>query len=165
MQQRLGILDRLAEQLKTQAESLDQKIELMSSQIKRQDKDLLIYKHLALKDQSKDLAQQAESFGDKLVLIKQMDNLDPQGLRAMLDELKASMNNAVIVLFAVHSGNLAVVAGLSKALVGKAPSAAELVKRLCGKGGGREDMAQGGGPLPEDLADRLEMIKQLIVES
>ena len=83
----------------------------------------------------------------------------------MLDELKASMNNAVIVLFAVHSGNLAVVAGLSKALVGKAPSAAELVKRLCGKGGGREDMAQGGGPLPEDLADRLEMIKLLIVES
>ena len=55
-----------------------------------------------------------------------------------------------------------VIAGVSKNVLGKAPSAAELVKHLCGKGGGRDDMAQGGGVVPPDLKEKVEQIREMI---
>ncbi|HAU2071550.1 TPA: hypothetical protein JBK22_07305, partial [Legionella pneumophila] len=55
-----------------------------------------------------------------------------------------------------------VIAGVSKNIIGKAPSAAQLVRHLCGKGGGRDDMAQGGGVVPEDLNGKIKEIKEMI---
>ncbi|MFO3149785.1 DHHA1 domain-containing protein, partial [Legionella pneumophila serogroup 1] len=53
-------------------------------------------------------------------------------------------------------------AGVSKNIIGKTPSAAQLVRHLCGKGGGRDDMAQGGGDVPEDLNSKIKEIKEMI---
>jgi len=51
---------------------------------------------------------------------------------------------------------------VSKSLQGKAPSAAALIKHLCGKGGGRDDMAQGGGQKPSDLDAKIVDMKRMI---
>jgi alanyl-tRNA synthetase len=164
MHKRLHILQTVSQQLKTQPDAVESKVALWLQTIKQQEKDLLQYRQGALQQESSHVRKEAQIYGDVAILIKQLDHLDAQSLRTMLDQLKSAMDNAVIVLFAVRDGNLSVVAGVSKALIGRVPAAGALVKQVCGKGGGRDDMAQGGGSVPEDLTERLAVLKQLIVQ-
>ena len=97
------------------------------------------------------------------LLVKQMDNIDGLELRAMLDQLKSSLNSAVIVLVSISQDKMNVVAGVSKNILGHVPTAAKLVQHLCGKGGGRDDMAQGGGLVPDDLESKLAQIAEMII--
>ena len=96
------------------------------------------------------------------VLVKRLNDVDADGLRGMLDQLKSCVEHAVIVLIGVTQQKMHVVVGVSKSLVGRAPSAAALVRHLCGKGGGREDMAQGGGVVPADLDVKMEQIIEML---
>ena len=71
-------------------------------------------------------------------------------LKPMVDDLKKKMGSGVITLIATDEGKASIVVGVTDDLTGKY-SAVDLVKRgvavLGGQGGGgRPDMAQGGGP-------------------
>ncbi|MCH9689677.1 MAG: hypothetical protein K0U10_03375, partial [Gammaproteobacteria bacterium] len=56
-----------------------------------------------------------------------------------------------------------VVASVSKSLLTQGtPKAGAFVQALCGRGGGRDDMAQGGGVLPDDLDERMKAAQQLL---
>lgn len=165
LQQQLGQLNAIAAQLKTQPDNVLEKIELNLQTLKQQEKDLRLYKQSNLKQESALLRQHAEIHKNKAIVIQQLNHLDIESLRMVLDQLKSAMDNAVIVLFSVSEGRLSVVAGVSKDLIGHVPAAGVLVKQLCGKGGGRDDMAQGGGPVPDDLNHRLAELKQLILQA
>jgi alanyl-tRNA synthetase len=91
--------------------------------------------------------------------------MDSQTMRTTLDQLKSSLESAIIVLFAVDHSKMNVIAGVSKNIIGKAPSAAMLVRHLCGKGGGRDDMAQGGGVVPDDLDAKIKEIRAMVAGS
>ena len=55
--------------------------------------------------------------------------------------------------------------GSIKDRIGKVPAPKELVAVICGKGGGRDDMAQGGGQLIVDLDERLQQITDMVRDS
>ncbi|WP_454883698.1 alanine--tRNA ligase [Sphingomonas oryzagri] len=79
-----------------------------------------------------------------------IEGLDPKGLRGLVDEAKQKLGSGVAVLVAVNDGRGSVAVGVTDDLKG-AVSAVDLVKAavaaLGGQGGGgRPDMAQGGGP-------------------
>ncbi len=79
-----------------------------------------------------------------------LDGMDPKELRGLLDQAKARMGSGVAVIVAVNDGKASIAAAVTEDLVGKV-SAVDLVRAgveaLGGKGGGgRPDMAQGGGP-------------------
>ena len=160
--QRLDVLNTIAGLLKTQSDTVIEKVTLALQTQKQQEKDLQKYQHIVVQQESLALREEVQAVGDISILVKQLDHLDAQGLRTMLDQLKSVLEHAVIVLYAVHQGNLSVVSGVSKSLLGRVPAAGVLVKALCGKGGGRDDMAQGGGPVPEDFDKRLKAMHALI---
>jgi alanyl-tRNA synthetase len=90
-----------------------------------------------------------------------LDGLDPKALRGAVDEAKARIGSGVVALVAVNEGRASVAVGVSE---GVAASAVDLVKVavavLGGQGGGgRPDMAQGGGPDGDKGADALEAVK------
>ncbi|WP_310531843.1 alanine--tRNA ligase [Novosphingobium sp.] len=79
-----------------------------------------------------------------------IDGLDAKELRGLLDQEKARMGSGVAVVIAVNDGKASIAAAVTEDLTGKV-SAVDLVRAgveaLGGKGGGgRPDMAQGGGP-------------------
>ena len=87
----------------------------------------------------------AHSFYPKVV-----PGLDPKDLRSAVDGMKSEMGSGVAVLVAVNEGRASVAVGVTDDLLGSV-SAVQLVKAavaaLGGQGGGgRPDMAQGGGP-------------------
>ncbi|WP_058440850.1 alanine--tRNA ligase [Legionella brunensis] len=162
--QQLDNLDAVAGKLKTSTANVAEKLSQFLHDAKQQEKELgRLQAKLTVKSSS-DLLSEVQSVNEVNLLVKQLDNRGSQALRTTLDQLKSSLDNAVIVLFAIAEDKMNVVAGVSKSLLGRVPSAAELVKHLCGKGGGREDMAQGGGRVPEDLEEKISQIKTMIVE-
>ncbi|KTD12174.1 alanine--tRNA ligase [Legionella jamestowniensis] len=162
--QQLDNLETVATKLKTSVMNVSEKLSQFLHDAKQQEKELgRLQAKLTVKS-SNDLLSEVQLVNDINLLVKQIDNKDSQALRTTLDQLKSSLDNAVIVLFAIDEGKMNVVAGVSKALLGRVPNAADFVKHLCGKGGGREDMAQGGGRVPEDLEKRISQIRTMIVE-
>ncbi|WP_404425397.1 alanine--tRNA ligase [Thalassospira australica] len=93
--------------------------------------------------------------GIKLAL-RVLDGIPAKELKGMVDELRDQMGSGVVALISTDGGKASIVVGLTEDLAGKF-SAVDLVRvgveKLGGKGGGgRPDMAQGGGP-DADQAD------------
>ena len=81
-------------------------------------------------------------------LAQVVEGLDPKGLRGAVDDMKKTVGSGVAMLVAVNDGRASVAIGVTE---GAHADAVDLVKRavtaLGGQGGGgRPDMAQGGGP-------------------
>ena len=90
-----------------------------------------------------------------------IDGLEPKELRGAVDEAKQRVGSGVVALVAVNDGRASVAVGVT---AGVAASAVDLVKVavavLGGQGGGgRPDMAQGGGPDGDKGAEALEAVK------
>lgn len=162
--QQLDHLDEVAAKLKTNTVNVSEKLSQFLHDIKQQEKELARLNAKLVAKSGADLLNEVKNINGVNLLVKQLDNLDNQTLRTTLDQLKSSLDNAVIVLIATSQDKMNVVAGVSKSLLGRVPTAAMLVKHLCGKGGGREDMAQGGGRVPEDLDQKISQIQTMIAE-
>lgn len=162
--EQLGFLKEAADKLKSSASQLPEKLTQFLQETKAKDKEINRLQSKLASQSSNDLLKEVRKVGDIELLVKKIDSVDGQGLRNLLDQLKSSLNSAVIVLYTVDQDRMNVVAGVSKNIIGKAPGAAVLVRHLCGKGGGRDDMAQGGGEIPPNLEEKLAQIDSLVAE-
>ncbi|MBB5706503.1 alanine--tRNA ligase [Sphingopyxis panaciterrulae] len=93
---------------------------------------------------------EVEEVGGTKFLAQVVDGLDPKGLRGAVDEMKKQVGSGVAMLVAVNDGRASVAVGVTDDATGSR-NAVDLVKTavaaLGGQGGGgRPDMAQGGGP-------------------
>jgi alanyl-tRNA synthetase len=93
------------------------------------------------------------------LLVKQVEGVDPKALRGMADQLKDKLGSAVVVLATVAQDKISLVAGVTADLTGSIKAGdllAHVASQVGGKGGGRADMAMGGGTdvsqLPAALA-------------
>ena len=95
-----------------------------------------------------------------------LDGLDPKELRGLLDQAKARLGSGVAVIVAVNEGKASIAAAVTDDLTGKV-SAVDLVRAgveaLGGKGGGgRADMAQGGGPDGDKANEAIAAVKAVL---
>lgn len=156
-------LNSIASHLKVSpTETLPKLLQILQEN-KQLARDLQHLKQQIAADSGRQLLLEFKTLGHTPVLIKCLDEVAPNSLRTVLDTLKSQVDNAVIVLVGVVDTKLYVIASVSQsALENGAPKASELVKALCGRGGGRDHMAQGGGDKPEDLATRIQATWQLL---
>jgi alanyl-tRNA synthetase len=108
-----------------------------------------------------DLASSAQEINGIKVLAADLEGADGKSLRDTVDQLKNKLGSAIIVLTAVKDEKITIIAGVTKDVTGQV-KAGELVGHVAsqvgGKGGGRPDMAQGGGNQPENLASALQSV-------
>ncbi|MPS68238.1 MAG: alanine--tRNA ligase [Novosphingobium sp.] len=95
-----------------------------------------------------------------------LEGLDPKELRGLLDQAKQRMGSGVAAIVAVNEGKASIAAAVTEDLTGTI-SAVDLVRKgvetLGGKGGGgRADMAQGGGPDGDKAADAIAAVKAVL---
>jgi len=90
-----------------------------------------------------------------------VEGADPKTLRDLLDQIKSRLESGVVLLAAVEGDKVSLTAGVTKSLTDRV-KAGELMQfaagELGGKGGGRPDMAQGGGSQPEKLPALLDAV-------
>ncbi len=152
---------RAAAALKTQPAELPERIAMLQEQLKAAEKELEQARAKLASSAGNALTDQAITLkaGFKL-LVTEVKGVDPKDLRSMVDQLKDRLKSAVVLLAARSTdGKISLVGGVTADLSGKI-KAGDLVgmvaSQVGGKGGGRPDMAMGGGTdlaaLPSALA-------------
>ncbi|MEM8500082.1 MAG: DHHA1 domain-containing protein, partial [Pseudomonadota bacterium] len=114
-----------------------------------------------------DLSQQVENIANIAVLAASVPAVDAKALRGTLDQLKDKLGSAVIFLASEQNGKLALITGVTKDLSEQYP-AGEIMRDIAplvgGKGGGRDDMAQGAGSDPSGMPAALQAVKDWVAE-
>jgi alanyl-tRNA synthetase len=107
-----------------------------------------------------------EDIGGHKFIGQVLEGFDAKGLRAAVDDMKKRLGSGIGALVAVNDGRASVAVGVTDDLAGHV-SAVDLVKAavaaLGGQGGGgRADMAQGGGPDGAKANDALDAIRDAL---
>ncbi|BAV97348.1 alanine--tRNA ligase [Lysobacter enzymogenes] len=124
------------------------KLRALLDRQKKLERELESIKAKAASGAAADLAASAAQIGPVKVVATRLEGFDAKALREAVDRLKQQLGDAVIVLAGASDGKAALVAGVNGSAAGKV-KAGELLSHVAsqinGKGGGRPDMAQGGG--------------------
>ena len=123
-------------------------------------------KALALGGGSKAEAAGPERVGGHAFIGQLLDGIDPKGLRGLIDEAKKRVGSGVVAMVAVNEGRASIAVGVTDDLTSRL-NAVDLVRRgveaLGGQGGGgRPDMAQGGGPDGSKAEDALAAVRSAL---
>jgi alanyl-tRNA synthetase len=146
-------LDRLAALVKGGRGDVEARIRQVVERSRTLERELQQLKaKLAAGAGGRDLMDSAQTVGDLRLLVTRLDDgLDAKTLRDTTDRLKDKLGSGVVVLASADAGagKVLVTAGVTKDLTSRI-RAGDLVNavaaKLGGKGGGRPDFAQAGGP-------------------
>ncbi len=157
-------LRQTAAALKTTPEDVPARIAALVEQSRKLERELAeAKKALALGGGGAAQAAGPEKVGSIDFLGQVIDGLDPKELRGIVDQNKATLGSGVSAVLAVVDGRASIAVGVTDDLKGSI-SAVDLVRAgveaLGGKGGGgRPDMAQGGGPDGDKAQAALDAVK------
>lgn len=141
-------LAEVCEVVKASPGSAAEKVSNLRKEVRELEKQITQLKQKLATGAGSDLTAGAVSVGDIKVLGTVVDGADASTLRDTLDHCKNKLGSGVVLLAAVDRDKISLVAGVTKDLTEKVRAGdvmKEFAGRLGGKGGGRPDMAQGGG--------------------
>ncbi len=154
-------LHRIAGVLRVAEPELVDHIERLLAERRTQERQIDDLKTRLAQSAVRDLESKAKEKNEAKYLIAQVEGLDRQQMRTLADALRNKWKSAVIVLASVEDGAVSIVAAVTKDLTQRL-QAGKLVGTLAqavgGKGGGRPDMAEGGGKDPAALPHALESL-------
>lgn len=143
-----SLVDTAARTLKATRDNLAEKLEALVAQNRKLEKDLANLKTKLATAGGGDVLGQAVDVQGIKVLALNLEGADAKSLRDTADQFKNKLGSSVVLLAAVEEGKVALVAGVTQDVTSKV-KAGDLMRvvaeQLGGKGGGRPDMAQGGG--------------------
>jgi alanyl-tRNA synthetase len=141
-------LDEIGKTLKAKRDNAAQKVAALYAEAKELEKQNNQLKGKLASSAGSDLASQVKDIAGIKVLSASVEGIDPKALRVTVDQLKNKLGSGVVILAAPGDEKVALVAGVTKDVTDRV-KAGELMQfvatQLGGKGGGRPDMAQGGG--------------------
>jgi alanyl-tRNA synthetase len=147
--------------LKAEPDNVKEKIELLVQKSRQLEKELEKLKRKLASSAGSDLVNSAQSIAGVNVIAALLEGVDGKSLRDTVDELKNKLAPAAIILSTIEGDKITLIAGVTKDITDKV-RAGELVSHVAlqvgGKGGGRPDMAQGGGNQPIKLASALDSV-------
>ncbi|KQZ67949.1 MULTISPECIES: alanine--tRNA ligase [unclassified Lysobacter] len=141
-------LEEAARLLGGNPSDLSDKLRSLLDRQKKLERELEAIKAKAASGATSDLAASAAEIQGVKVIATRLEGFDAKALREAVDRLKQQLGDAVILLAGASEGKAALVAGVNGSATGKVKAGellAHVAGQINGKGGGRADMAQGGG--------------------
>ncbi|MBQ3109717.1 MAG: alanine--tRNA ligase [Clostridia bacterium] len=162
-----SVIAQAAEVLKTNPSELVNKAESVTGELKAIQKSLEEVKAKMAQAAANDLLTSIKHVGDVDVLTAQLSGVSADELKMLTDKMKEKCECGVAVLASVDADKITFVAAATKAAVAKGAHAGNIIKEITkvtdGRGGGKPDMAQGGGKLVNKVDDALAMVDDLII--
>jgi alanyl-tRNA synthetase len=154
-------LAAVCEVVKGNSENVVDKVAALRGENRDLEKEVARLKQKLATSAGGDLTAGAVEVGGVKVLAANVEGADAKSLRDTLDQCKNKLGSGVILLSAITDDKVALAAGVTSDLTGRIKAGdlmREVAQRLGGKGGGRPDMAQGGGT---DVAALPEVLKSV----
>lgn len=158
-------LNHLSQVLKTNVDSIEHKIEQLLQKNRELEKDKQQLQSKLAMSTLDDIDQQIDIINTVKVLAFVVNDVDSDSLRQTLDQLRNKLSDGIIILASKKADSVALIVSVSKTL-SESYHAGQIMKVMTpvidGKGGGRADMAQGGGSKPESITDAINAAKTYI---
>jgi alanyl-tRNA synthetase len=164
-QQQAQILSQLAGKLNVGEDDVLATVEKLSETVKALEKDLEAQKRKGALGQLDALVGKAQTIKGVKVIAEQVQNVDREGLRQLVDSLRQKLGSGVVALGMPDNGKVALIAAVTKDLTGKVHAGKliqALAKQVGGSGGGRPDLAEAGGKDTAALETALQSVPGLI---
>ncbi len=142
-----------------------ERIEHLLTELKNKERQIESLKARLLSKESENLTDGIKQIGKTKILAKKIKVDSPKELRESADRLRDKVGSGIIFLGAEKDGKAMLVCVVSKDLV-KRFKAGEIIRETAelvgGRGGGRPDMAQGGGNRPEGINRAIETVYNIV---
>ncbi|MFE2444401.1 alanine--tRNA ligase [Stenotrophomonas sp. NPDC087984] len=167
------VVSQLTDLVKGRPEELPEKISGMLSKLKEAEKEIERFRAEKVLQAAAGLAQGAKDVrGTALVAAKVPDGTSADDLRKLVLDVRGRIPGdrpAVVALFTVAGGRPLTVIATNEAARERGLKAGDLVrtaaKTLGGGGGGKPDVAQGGGQNPDAVGEAIEAVERLVAEA
>lgn len=161
-------LQTVATMLKARPEEVVARVESALSRVKELENELALLNTKQAQIEVQELLAKSQYINDIQVVVGQVSSADMDGLRMVADMIRDHLKCGVVTLGAVHAEKVNFVAMATTDAVSKGIHAGNIVKQVAkvagGGGGGRADMAQAGGKLPEKIMEALQSAIEVITQ-
>ncbi len=164
-QHQAQILRQLAAELNVGEDGILSQVEKLTNTAKQLEKELEAQKRKGALSQVDELAASAQVIKGVKVIAAEVQNVDREGLRQLVDTLRQKLGSGVVALGMPEDGKVALIAGVTKDLTAKVHAGKliqALAKQVGGSGGGRPDLAEAGGKDTAALKSALLSIPSLL---
>lgn len=160
------VLHNLSSQLKVPPKEIHHKILNLQKEIKELNLDKQKLNTELAKTAVNDSIDKVEEINGVPLLIEEFNGKTMDELRQISDMYRDKLSSVLVVLGSKENGKVNLLVSATKDLISKNVSAGSIIKAIApivgGGGGGRPDMAQAGGKLPEKLSQALMEVKNLL---
>ncbi|SEF34908.1 alanyl-tRNA synthetase [Amycolatopsis pretoriensis] len=162
------LVSQLANTFKVPSDQLPGRIEDVLSRLKNAEKEIAQLKTQQVLGSAGALVDKAQEIGGVTVVAEVVPDVDGNGLRALASDIRGRLGSraGVVALFSPAGEKLSFVVATTKAAQDKGIAAGKLVpsfaEKIGGRGGGKPDMAQGGGTNPAGAADAVTALRSAI---
>jgi alanyl-tRNA synthetase len=147
-QHQARVLSSVAKQLNVGEDLVLATVEKLTQTMRQLEKQLADQRRKGALSQLDELAAKAQTIKGSKVVVGQVEGLDRDGIRQLVDSLRQKLGSGVVVLGQAGDGKVTLIAGVTKDLTAKVHAGKmiqTLAKQVGGRGGGRPDLAEGGG--------------------
>jgi len=160
------ILKGLSMRLAVGNEKLEATVDRIFDERKSLEKELEKLRVDIARSQASSLIEQSEKIGEISIITHKANGFDNNGLVNMVDGFKGKIDSYAALLIGQNPDKLAVVIAFSDDLVKRGLKAGEIIREICGilggSGGGRPNIAQGGGKDVSRINEAIEKFKYMI---
>src|SRR5437667_1283486 len=147
-QQQANVLASVAKQLNVGEDAVLATVERLTQTTRQLEKQLADQRRKGALNQLDELVAKAQTIKGTKVVVGQVEGLDRDAIRQLVDSLRQKLGSGVVVLGQAEDGKVALIAGVTKDLTSKVHAGKviqTLAKQVGGNGGGRPDLAEAGG--------------------
>lgn len=166
VEEKNNVLKEASTLVKTTEKDLFNKISSILAELKEKDKEIIELKRKLTGNVEEDILNNVIEVNGIKVAFAALQDIDGDALRELGDKLRDKLSEGLVVLGSNAGGKVQFLAMASKGAVAKGVHCGKIVKEVAaiagGGGGGRPDMAQAGGKLPEKLQEAIEKLPTIL---
>ena len=159
-------IEAIAKNLKSNESDVVKKSEIVMEELKNANKELESINAKLASEKAGSVMSNAVKIGDIDLIAARMDGQTADSLKTMADDIKAKNENAVIAFAAQTDGKITFVVMAAKNAVAQGAHSGKIIKEISaiagGSGGGKPDMAQGGGKDASKIDEALAAVADVL---
>ncbi|NFG62600.1 alanine--tRNA ligase [Clostridium sp. CMCC3677] len=160
------LLKQISGKLKCSEKEITSKLDQQSKEMKEKEKEITNLKSKFASMEINDIINSAKDVKGINIVTYGLKDVDGEALRGLCEKVRDKVNNSLTLLTSSIDGKVVICAMADKEAVSKGAHCGKVIKEaatiLGGGGGGRPDMAQAGGKLPEKISEALDSVYKIV---